>query len=78
MKWTFVGLCALSLPAPANEADPKVTPELIDATRLSVTELMALAAAERDGAEAHSCCDWGGLGCRAETMSAARSRTPES
>ncbi|NNL73934.1 MAG: hypothetical protein HKP29_11265 [Silicimonas sp.] len=46
---------------------------MIDATGLTVQELMALALTEREAGAAHSCCDWGGLGCRAETMSAARS-----
>jgi|AMFO01.1.fsa_nt_gi hypothetical protein len=36
---------------------------MIDATKLSVAELMALAAAERAAPTRLSCCDWGGLGC---------------
>ncbi len=36
---------------------------MIDATKLSVAELMALADAERQNAERHNCCDWGGGGC---------------
>ncbi len=38
-------------------------PGMIDATKLSVAELMALAAAERAAPTRLSCCDWGGLGC---------------
>ena len=41
---------------------------LIDAKHLSVAELQARAAEERANAGAHSCCDWGGGGCRVETV----------
>lgn len=41
---------------------------MIDATKLSAQELMAMAALARDDAQAHNCCDWGGLGCRPETL----------
>lgn len=39
--------------------------EMIDATKLSVADLMAMAAAERDTPTPLNCCDWGGLGCAA-------------
>ncbi len=46
-------------------------PKMIDATGLSVKELMALAAAERAAPDAMSCCDWGGLGCQPHAQSSA-------
>lgn len=44
------------------------TIRMIDARDLSVEELIAMAAAERENAGAYSCCDWGGMGCRVETV----------
>ncbi|NNC60508.1 MAG: hypothetical protein HKO05_11025 [Erythrobacter sp.] len=73
MKWFLPALFIAALPVWGQEADPPGQPRMIDATGLTVQELMALALAEREAGAAHSCCDWGGLGCRAETMSAARS-----
>lgn len=49
-------------------------PEMIDATKLSVAELLALAADARADASAHGCCDWGGMGCRVEAVSRVQAR----
>ena len=61
MRWAAVFLLFSSFPASAGE---ETDPHMIDATTLTVAELMALAAEERESAQAHDCCDWGGLGCR--------------
>ena len=65
-------IIAILLASPALAGDDAVTVvngiRMIDATKLSVAELQALAAEERENAGAHSCCDWGGGGCRVETV----------
>ena len=48
--------------------------EMIDARSMSVEQTRALAIAERENADAHSCCDWGGLGCRVETLALVAAR----
>ncbi|MDD9921620.1 MAG: hypothetical protein OXQ92_04965 [Boseongicola sp.] len=57
----------LALAGPVAAQEPAEAPALIDATKLSVAELMALAAAEREAQDALGCCDWGGLGCVPDT-----------
>ena len=52
----------LLIAAPAFADTPK------DTSALSGEALLALAAAERETADAHDCCDWGGMGCRIETL----------
>ena len=42
--------------------------KMIDGTKLTVEELMAMAAAEREAEGAHTCCDWGGMGCQPEKV----------
>ena len=57
MKALALTVALLAPPAMAQEI------KLIDATKLTVADLMALAAAERDAPTPLNCCDWGGLGC---------------
>ena len=51
----------LAVPAAAQD-NAKPVIRMIDATTLSMADLMALAAAERDNPTPLSCCDWG-AGC---------------
>ena len=64
MRSLLVFLFAVASPAFAGEGEFR----LIDATKLSVEELMAMAAEARQNAQLHDCCDWGGLGCVPETV----------
>lgn len=56
-------IIALASPAASQQISEPAQPTLIDATKLSVAELLALAAQERAEQSAQGCCDWGGLGC---------------
>lgn len=47
---------------------------MVDASKLSVAELQALAAAARAEAGREMCCDWGGLGCVPHTVRSAAER----
>ena len=59
-------LAAMLIGGPAMAEAPAI--RMIDASELTVEELLALAAAERENAGPHSCCDWGGMGCRVDTV----------
>jgi len=59
-------LSATPLWAEGESATPEI--KMIDATTLTVEELMALAAAERESVGAHTFCDWGGMGCEPEKV----------
>lgn len=75
------GLIAAAVPLAVMAQDaPRQTQviEMIDETTLTVAELMALAAAERDAPTALSCCDWSigayqlhGVGTRFSSKTAA-------
>jgi len=53
----FALLLTLSTPGQAQEIT------MIDATKLTVAELMALANQDRQAATLVDCCDWSGGGC---------------
>ena len=57
MRMMFLIALLMATPATAQQIT------MIDATTLTVEQLMAMAAAERDAPTPLSCCDWGGLGC---------------
>lgn len=65
MRYTVILVSLLAAPAMAQQSLPEIAaaPQIIDATKLTVEELMALARAERERPTSFSCCDWGGLGC---------------
>lgn len=68
MRPALLILLLLAAPVQAQETGVQVINgiRMIDATKLSVTELQALAAAERENATHINCCDWGGSGCQPE------------
>lgn len=61
-------LLLLAAPVQAQDTGVQVVNgiRMIDATKLSVAELQALAAAERETPTHVNCCDWGGGGCNPE------------
>ena len=64
MAVVLIIFALLIMPAMAGQsAAPQHPPRLVDATKLTVEELLALAVAERERADRLGCCDWGGLGC---------------
>ena len=65
MRLALILIIAMAGAAPAQEAATTVVNgiTLIDATKLSLEELMALADTERQNATRLHCCDWGGGGC---------------
>ena len=69
--WLIVLL--LAAPAQAQETGVQVVGgiRMIDATKLSVAEIQALAAAERENPTHVNCCDWSGGGCNPERARAA-------
>ena len=65
----LLALLIMLTPAPiwaGEPAEPEI--KMIDGTKLTVEELMAMAAAEREAEGAHTCCDWGGMGCQPEKV----------
>lgn len=75
MRFLVFILTLLALPATAEESAVQIVNgiRIIDATKLSVAELMALADEERQTATRAQCCDWGGGGCDAAAALAERS-----
>ncbi len=74
MRFVILLLAAgasFSLSATASSAEPRANTDrhsvdgirMIDATKLTVAELMALANAERRNPGPLSCCDWSGGNC---------------
>ena len=68
MRQIWLILLLMATPVQAQETGVQVINgiRMIDATKLSVAELQALAAAERENATHINCCDWGGGGCQPE------------
>lgn len=66
MRYLLIPLILAGLPVLAGEdTDAKAqmsTITMIDATRLTMEELLAMANVERQNPNDWSCCDWGG-GC---------------
>ena len=75
MRFLVFILTLLALPATAEESAVQIVNgiRIIDATKLSVAELMALADEERQNATPAHCCDWGGGGCDPAAALAERS-----
>ncbi|MDJ0826029.1 MAG: hypothetical protein QNJ16_11055 [Rhodobacter sp.] len=69
-----LALCSGSGSAAAGEIS--MGPRLVDATQLSVAELLSMAAEERTNASWLKCCDWGGPGCTAEAKPEPQSAKP--
>lgn len=67
MKTMLLITLLLAAPGQAQETGVQVIDGIrfIDASKLSVTELQALAAAERENPTHVNCCDWSGGGCNA-------------
>lgn len=63
MRIVLVVFMLSAQPVWADGSGAGAPAEPIDATTLTVAELLALAAAERERADPSGCCDWGGLGC---------------
>ena len=61
-------LVLLAAPVQAQETGVQMVDgiRMIDATKLSVAEIQALAAAEREHPTHVNCCDWSGGGCNPE------------
>ena len=68
MRQIWMILFLMAAPVQAQETGVQVVNgiRMIDAAKLSVAELQALAAAERENATHINCCDWGGIGCQPE------------
>ncbi len=68
MRQIWMILFLMAAPVQAQDSAVQVINgiRLIDASKLSVAELQALAAAERANATHINCCDWGGNGCDPE------------
>lgn len=72
MRYALPLLLLLCAPALAGENAVQVVNgiRMIDATKLTVAELQAMAADERESATRVQCCDWGGGGCNPATARA--------
>ena len=64
--WLIVLLLAAPVQAQENGVQVVGGIRMIDATKLSVAEIQALAAAERENPTHVNCCDWSGGGCNPE------------
>jgi hypothetical protein len=73
MRQIWMILFLMAAPVQAQDSAVQVINgiRMIDATKLSVAELQALAAEERENATFLNCCDWGGGGCQPERARAA-------
>ena len=73
MRKALMVLFLLALPVQAEESAVQIVNGIrtIDATKLSVAELLALAGAARESASHVNCCDWSGGGCQPELARAA-------
>ena len=65
MRTLLVLLTILAPPAMAGDGAVTIVNgiRMIDATKLSVAEIQAMAAAERENPTHVNCCDWSGGGC---------------